>query len=109
MNSYTPAIAKIKKKKIKIIIVLIRYGKAENKVIKSTLRARIVEIVLSGLNTRRDLRLDRFTPSLLIIKGIKDVVTIVKSRQFQPSLKYAFFVKRNPIPKIFKPHSMEYA
>ena len=53
-----------------------------------TFNARIELIVLKGLRTLKLLKEDKFTDWLPpIIKGSKEVVTMIKSRIFHPSRK----------------------
>ena len=94
--------AKTRKKNSKIISVFSNCGIAENNVYKITFSSWIVLIVLRGLNTRRDRNADKFTEEVPKTKGIKEVTTMIKSKKFQPSLKYAPLLKINPKPMIFR-------
>jgi hypothetical protein len=62
-------------------------------------------IVLKGLSTLRVLRdfiLGILGNEVDVIQSIKPRNTIIKSKIFQPSLKYAFLWNTRPIPIIFK-------
>ena len=100
INNYNPAIAKIKKKKSRTINESNNKRIAENKDVRITLSDFMLEIVLSGLRTRRTL--NELNPLFYppIILGNQAVNTIAKSKIFQLSLKYAYFEKIKPIPMI---------
>jgi hypothetical protein len=59
-NNYKPAIAKIKKKNIRTIIVSLRRGKDESKADTITFRPSILEIDFNGLSTLKALKPERF-------------------------------------------------
>lgn len=88
MNSYKPAIAKIRKKKSRTINESSNNRKAENREVSMTLSDLMLDIVLSGLRTRRTLK--ELNPSLVsppMILGSQAVPTMMKSRIFQLSLR----------------------
>lgn len=61
IKSYNPAIAKIIMKKKKTMIESLSNDNAENSALRMSLSALMVDIVLNGLNTLKDLRAARLT------------------------------------------------
>lgn len=61
-NNYVPAIAKVKKKPNRIIMVSLSMGRAEISAVIRTLRPLILEIVRRGLATLNALILDALKP-----------------------------------------------
>lgn len=69
-KSYKPAIAKIKKKNNRTIIVSLSKGNEDNRAETITLRPSILDIDLSGLNTLKALRPERFRLPPCKIRGM---------------------------------------
>ena len=86
MNNCKPPIAKIMKKKINITILSKSNLIAEKSEVSMILRDLMLEIVLSGLKTLKTLRELKLLLSPPEMLGSQAVITIMKSKIFQPSL-----------------------
>jgi len=75
------------KKNINIRMESFRRPIAENKVEIIFLRGFIVEIVLSGLSTRKERKEFKFTLEVLKKRGKYAELTIIKSKIFQKSFR----------------------
>ena len=78
------------------------FGTDAIKEVNATFKLLFLAMIFRGLKIRKirsDFTADIFTPSGSKKPAIADM-TIVKSRIFQLSRKYAVFVKRNPNPMI---------
>ena len=75
---------------------------AEKSEVKIILSDFMLDIVLSGLNTLKTLK----ELKLLLLPpkrwGSQAVITIIKSKIFHPSLRYAFLFNINPNPIILR-------
>lgn len=103
---YKPAIANTPKKNNNIMIVSLSKGIADNRATIKTLRPSILEIVLRGLKTLKDLRAFNLT-SPVLAKKIDTVIWIIitKSRMFHGSLRYEFLFRTKPKPNTLRKNS----
>jgi len=86
VNNCNPAIPKIIKKNIKMMIESFNKGIALNSAVRSYFKALIFVMDFNGLNTLRDLNADRLKLDPEIIYGRYPVTIITISTIFQGSL-----------------------
>lgn len=87
-------------------MVLRSIGIAANKVCMMILSCPDFETVFRGLRILKDLKIVISTTLLLEYIIRYPLMTMIKSRMFQQSLRYAFYGKINPMPNIFSKASM---